>query len=67
MDKKEYWYNFQTGEYDFVEAPTTDEEAVKYLPQLGAGLTLYSLYREQGLDIVESMKNVLEAALKTQA
>ena len=57
-----YWENIRTGESDFREAPTTDEEAVDYLPQ-GAGVNLYKLYRETGNGIIESMIKVLTIAV----
>ena len=62
-DKRLYWYNFMTGDYDFREAPQTDEEAERYIPQLG-GVALYRIYREhEGLGIIEAMIKVLEKAL----
>lgn len=58
-DKRMYWHNFDTGEADYVEAPKTDEEAVKYLP-IGAARNLYTLYREhEGLKVIEAMTRIL--------
>lgn len=58
----DFWYNFVTGEYDYREAPTTDKEAVQYIPQLG-GVGLYQIFRERdSLTIIEAMAKVLEIA-----
>ena len=57
------WHNYRTGEYDYREAPTTDEEARDYVPQ-GAGSNLYTLYRrgEENISIMEALIKVLTIA-----
>jgi hypothetical protein len=62
MADKKFWHNFATGETDYREPPTTDEEAEQYIPQMG-GVGLYRIYREHGkLDILQAMIRVLEQA-----
>ena len=69
MDKQDimpqlmWWHNYKTGEYDYRERPTSDEEAIKYIPQLDAAQGLYQCLREMGKDILEAMKEVLIACL----
>ena len=63
-DKKLSWHNYVTGETDYREMPTTDDEAVQYIPQAyGAGPGLYRILRMQGDSIGDAMKNVLSAAI----
>lgn len=57
------WYNFKTKEYVYSDLPTTDEQAVEYIPQLQAAQGLYKCYRLMGNDIIESMIKVLEACV----
>jgi hypothetical protein len=58
-----FWHNFQTGEADHREAPTTDEDAIQYIPQLEAAQRLYECLRLQGKGILEAMKETLTACL----
>lgn len=60
---KLYWYNYRTGEYDYRERPTSDEEAVEYISQLDAAQGQYQCLRELGKDILEAMKEALSACL----
>ncbi len=63
-----FWHNFATGEYEFRTPPTTDEEAIEYLPQDPAVHNLYSLYRLHGdLSIGQAMVNVLSSAVGEDA
>jgi len=68
MNKTTVWYNYVTGEYDYLDAPpATDSEAEQYVRQ-GAGVNLYRLYREHdGLSILEAMGEVLSAAATGKA
>jgi hypothetical protein len=67
QDTRMYWYNYQTKEYDYVEGPTTDEEALKYLPQDPASQSLFKLYREhEGLSIAHAMLKVLTLHVKKE-
>jgi len=45
------------------EIPATDEEAIKYIPQISAAQNLYYIYREIGEDIIEAMIKVLQACV----
>jgi len=58
-DKRKYWGNFVTGEHDYREAPTTDEEAVQYIPQETAVQNLYKLHRQMGLSPLEALGKTL--------
>ena len=64
MDDSMYnWNNFSTEEYDAIDAPETDEEALDYLPQIPAARGLYRVHRAKGEDIIESMRLVLMACV----
>lgn len=62
-----YWYNYMTSEYEeyeYRQAPTTDEEAKQLISQGVSAQALYDLLRApeyKGLDILEAMAEVLEA------
>ena len=57
-----YWHNYITGDYDFLSrGPTTDEEAVKYIPQDRAAIGLFERHRLMGKSILESMVLVYTA------
>ena len=56
-----YWSNFVTGEADYREAPTTDEEAKQYIPQWPAALNLYDLRRQMGDSVMDALGGVLES------
>lgn len=56
-------YNYTTDEYDYRDAPTTDEEAKRYLPQQPAAQGLFDCHREMGLGILEAMVEVLTAVI----
>ena len=63
-DKKISWHNYVTGETDYREMPTTDDEAVQYIPQAyGAGPGMYRIFRMQGDSICHAMIKVLSAAI----
>ena len=54
------WYNYQTDDYDALfKAPVTDEETVKYIPQIVPAQGLYNAFRAQGHSVLESMGRVL--------
>lgn len=56
------WYNFKTKEYEAFYKPTTDEEAMRFIPDDRASQALYKLYREhKGMEIMEALRKVLEA------
>jgi len=58
-----FWYNFKTLEYDYLEQPETDEDALMYIAQEDSAQLLYQLYRKMGESILESMVAVLRACL----
>ena len=64
-DKEGHWYNYDTGSMDYRTMPTTDEEAVKYLPgtPTPAARSLYLLYREMGDSIPDALIKVLCAVV----
>lgn len=57
------WWNYATGEYDLREAPTTDEEALHYVPQVAAAHGLFRVYRAMGVSIFEALKETLTACI----
>lgn len=57
------WYNFTTDEYEYRDAPTTDEQAMWCIPQDPSALALFQIYRKQDLPILESMIHVLTACV----
>ena len=61
--KKLYWWSFKTEEHEYRDAPTTDEEAMLYIPQIPAAQGLYQACRMQGHDILGSMAEVLKACI----
>ena len=58
-----YWHNYVTDEYDYNDAPTTDEQAMQYIPQDPSALGLYKCHRKLGLPILEAMIRVLSACV----
>ncbi len=57
-----YWHNYDTGEYDYREAPTTLEEAYPYLPNsptLAARSLLEIYVKHKEMDLMEAMTEVL--------
>jgi hypothetical protein len=58
-----YWHNYVTGEYDYLDMPQTDEEALNYLPQYPAARMLYELQRSMGDSILNAMGEVLSACV----
>jgi hypothetical protein len=63
-DNRMFWYNFATGEYEYIETP---EDLSDYVPQIG-GRGLYQVYVEQGSKPIDAAKKVLElSAGKEQA
>ena len=48
---------------DYRTAPTTDDEAVLYIPQSVAAQGLYQCHRQLGRGILESMGRVLSAVV----
>lgn len=58
MRIRHQWYDFVVDRYVPYEVPTTDEEAVRHIPQDGVGM--YYVYRDcQGMSVKEAMTNVL--------
>ena len=57
------WYNFVTGEHEHREMPETDEEAVQYIPQIPAAISLFGMYRKMGKSIAEAMIEVLTSSV----
>lgn len=57
------WYNYATGEYDLLDSPATDEEALRYIPQHPACVGLFRARRAQDDAIPEAMIAVLQACV----
>jgi len=55
------WYNFITGEYDYIEG--TPEDMHPYLPQDPSAQGLFNTYIAMGLDKREAAKKTLLAVL----
>jgi len=60
---KMYWYNYCTNSYELGNAPQTDEEALRYLPQQLAVMGAYSCRRQLGETVLEAMLNVLKVCV----
>ena len=57
-------YNYATRQMDTLDTfPSTDEEAIRYIPQVAPAQGLYSLYREVGKSVDEAMEGVLLACV----
>jgi hypothetical protein len=52
-------YNYRTGHLESVWFPTTDQEAVLYIPQSPEAQNLYSAQRAAGKSIAQAMSEVL--------
>lgn len=59
------WYNWKTNDYDYRDAPQTDEEAKQYIRQDIASQGLYDLRREMGDDVLHAILYVLEAHVRS--
>ena len=59
---KRWWWNQKTGEAEFKEAPTTDEEAEAFLPQLPPVIGLYRAQRFSGNDTLDALETALRIA-----
>lgn len=60
-----YWYNYVTQDHDALgSSPTTDEQAVKYVPQIEAAQAIYRLRRELGDDVIHAMLYTLTACVE---
>ena len=63
QDKRSYWYNYVTGDYEYRAAPETDDDAKSLLPQIPAAQGLYTVLREMDNGILDSMIKVLTACV----
>ncbi len=59
-------YNYRTGHLESVWFPTTDTEAVLYIPQSPEAQNLYHAQRAQGKSIAEAMSEVLAHGRRDQ-
>ena len=66
------WYNYDTGEYEQVDTPETDEQAETFLPgpkqfpgmpDDGPVRGIYRCYRAQGDSIIDAMLKALLACV----
>jgi hypothetical protein len=53
------WYNYKTGEYDFLDYPRTVDEAIQYIPNTEFAYVSFIKYCKCGFSVLESMKKVL--------
>jgi hypothetical protein len=53
------WYDYDKGQYVLADTPTTDEQAVHFLPK-GPARNLYAVHRADGKSIRDAMRYVLE-------
>ena len=60
MDKRRYWYNFKTGEYDFIRSPDNMKD---YIPQNSAAQGLYDCYIKMGKSPTEASIETLKACV----
>lgn len=62
-DKRSYWYNFRTEEYDYVSSEDfTHETAQSYISQNPSAQAIFEIcHKELGMPILESMLKVLKA------
>ena len=63
-DKRLYWFNYMTGEYDYREMPSTDDEVLNYIPQDVAVWGLYRCHRQMDKGIAEAMIATLTACVE---
>jgi len=63
MDRKGYWHNYKTGQYEYRYAPDTDEDALALLPQYPAAQGMFEVYREMGKSILDAMDYTLSACV----
>lgn len=60
-DQSFAWYNYDTEEYVYLAClPTDDADILPLLPAIPAARSLYTLYRETGMPMLEAMAKVLE-------
>ena len=57
-----FWYNYAAQDYEHSDAPVTDEEAKRYIPQDEAAQAIYQIRREMGDSILHAMAYTLEAS-----
>lgn len=57
------WFNFQTNEFDSLEKPKTDEEAICYIPNIPAAHGLFKVHRMMGKSIEEALIETLTSCI----
>ena len=65
-EKRLYWYNYETQEYVYRDAPQNDDDAVKYLPQSPAVYGLYRCHRAMGASVLDAMIKTLTSCVGGQ-
>ena len=57
-----FWYNYQTNKFEALQGcPSTDEQAVMYIPQISSAQSLYFLLRrDKGESILGALAYALE-------
>lgn len=58
------WYNFQTGEWEYLTS--TPENLAPYIPQGQVEQALYVLYQKTGCTPLQAMIKVLEQAVAAE-
>ena len=63
--QKQGWWNFETGQMEMrQDAPGTDEEARRYIPQDAATQLVYLVERCRGATVLEAMLEALKDAVE---
>ncbi len=60
QDRRGYWFNFKTGEYEYIETPANFEN---YISQLPAAQGLYKVYLQMGDESIVAATKVLKATI----
>jgi len=56
-------YNYVTHRYERRKLPSTDEEALQYIPQNEYAQSFYAIRRKQGDSVLQAITNTLDMAL----
>ncbi len=59
-------YNYRTGHLESIWFPTTDAEAILYIPQSHEAQNLYHAQRAAGKTIAQAMSEVLQSGRRDQ-
>jgi len=55
-------YNYVTNRYERRKLPSTDEEALSYIPQNGYAQSFYTDCRKRGESVLDAITNTLDMA-----